>query len=200
MRYLIILLVLCLFGCSATWHLQKAKEKGAEQIHDTVYMKVPVIVNVPGETKFVPVNPEIDKESFDATMMENDAIAVDIDALKKQILSGAAVDKEKLMAEILKKDRENQKLKSRIASGFIKDSTYNFQLDSVSSVDVTYSGGKPTVKYYRKPTKASGLDTVPVEIRNLIKAGFTWWQIIAAGIFAIVVGFLLGWLFRSKSD
>lgn len=194
-----ILFVLLICGCSASWHLQKAISKGAKIEGDTIYKDRVVTLTVPAEDTTQEINPIIDTGAFHLVMDANDSLVLVIDDLKKDIASGNTLNKEKAMAALKKANDQIRELKSRIAQGFSKDSTYHIQPDSLTVIDIEIKDGLLKKAHYkRKEATYTKVDTIPIEIRRIFNIGYKYWQLGLAVIAFLIVGFILGRLTKGN--
>lgn len=205
LKYLLIVLILS--SCGAPYHLRQAKRhkeiaiaKGASVAPDTVWVNKTVNFEIPGSGLLTsgPIVPVIDTKSFDDTMSLNDSLVIEEHGLEEAISEGSVVDKEKAIGDVSKLRAQIKDLKSRIAKGFSKDSTYYYEPDSLTKISVEIKGGLLNrINYIREPQVIVKQMKLPVWINEVIKSGFTGWQLIGAGIFSFVLAFLLGYLVRS---
>lgn len=206
-----ILIILLLSGCrSAQKHLEIAKKhqllaeaKGAKITRQTVYDTVKVFVEVPADSGDLSVNPELELDDFFGDMAKNDSLVLAITDLHKAIADGAVLDKEKAMSALAKANREIQVLRGRIAQGYSKDSTYVYEADSLCTVKATVKNGLLSeIKHDRKPIRKEAQEIVPVEIRDIFKAGYSLREVLAAGIgiaiVLLILGFAVGYLSAKK--
>lgn len=208
----IIVLILFLSSCaahrSASWNIKRAKfhqliaeSKGAEMAVDTVFKEKIVEVNVPGDTIRVVITPKVDVPTFDNTMFSNDSLVLAIDSLHKDIASGNSIDKEKTMARLAEATREIKRLKGRILMGFVQDSVYHVEVDSITAVDIEFFEGQlRNVTLRRQNTNLKQTETLPIEIRNILSLGYKWWQVLVAGLCLAMIFFLFGYFTGKRDD
>jgi len=199
MNKLIYIFIIMLCSCSAAKHLQISEKhrliaisKGAVISRDTVYKEVEKRIPVPGDTVYVTISPEIDKDTFDATMEEYDSTQELTVLLENDLASGSTLDREKTMKLLKAANAENTRLLKRLAQGFSKDSTYSFQTDSIMTIWVTTKNGLVSaVGYDRKRTELTWKEKIPIYIDQKVKAGFNVMELIGVGVFGVVLGALI---------
>jgi hypothetical protein len=181
MRFIILALVLS--SCSASFHLKqaerhlkKAEIKGAKIDADTVYKEI--LIYMPPQDSAIKVVTVLDTAQFDKVMARYDSLVKSTSTL---------ISKEDLISA----RREISKLKGRIIKGFSKDSTYHYQVDSLTSLHIAIRGGVvDTVRLIRKEIVIN--HKVPVTVNKTIsntgKSGVElWlWLISAACIGAVL--------------
>ncbi len=193
------LLLLIVTSCGPAWHLQQSKKhiaiaiaKGGKVVQDTIYKEVEKRIPVPGDTVYVTISPEIDKDTFDATMEEYDSTQELTVLLENDLASGSTLDREKTMKLLKAANAENTRLLKRLAQGFSKDSTYSFQTDSIMTIWVsTKNGLVSAVGYDRKRTELTWKEKIPIYIDQKVKAGFNVMELIGVGVFGVVLGALV---------
>lgn len=204
MKYLFLLLILT--GCSGAYHLKRAerhiliaKSKGVSIKSDTVYVDRIVKVQVPATNDSAEVNPAIDIISFDDSMALNDSLVIAIHEGTEAINNGTALDKEKTLSSLKRANEEIKALKKKMSKGFLKDSIYHFEPDSLTQIDITVRADQSIgVKHRRKEYAVGERVKIPVSVDETIEAGFTIWNLLGILLFGLVVGFLTGYLIRSR--
>lgn len=208
-----IALLLLLAGCasfpSAEWHVQRAKRhmllaesKGAKIDKEVRYDTITVEVPVPGDSSSKSIKPVIAEDDFFADMSRNDSLVAAINSLQQAIATGVTLDKEKTMSALKKANEEIWLLRKRIAQGYSKDSTYVVD-DGYCTLEARIKNGLlDNLRHTRQDTIFKVDKTIPVEIRNILKAGYSIREIVLAGVglafIFIVIGFIMGYSMKNK--
>lgn len=185
MRFITIFLLFasCSSGWKANWQLRraeklinKAEAAGLQWKRDTVLL--PVYIELPA-----------DSGGSKAPQQEIDTAKVNTVLSKYDSLKTIVKAKETTEKELRKANAEIRKLKQRIGKGFAKDSVYQVQADSLTTLYFSLkSGDLDSAWYKRLPEKV--VHEVPVAINNEIKAeksGLPWWVYAGFAICFIVI-------------
>lgn len=179
----ICIVLLCLTGCGASYHLQQAKKhlliaqsKGANINSDTVYIEKEVYI--PGNEIVVNANETIDSTKFDSFIKSYDSLVKLESAVHWETESSAPL----------------KEMRRQLSKAFTKDSTYYFKVDSITDVVITSKQGIISVKVDRKKTTIKS--TQAVSVTQNIKSGRipNWWIIVA-----VVILFLIAFVLIKKS-
>ena len=205
MRWIYFLILVAMFSCSGKWHAQQAKRhellaeaKGVKVSRDTVYKTQYIRVLVPGDSAVEEFDSVFDLDGFENDIGRNDSLVTEINRLKNDSL-GTALDKERTLALLVKANKDLTALRSRLVRGYSKDSTYVLAPDSLTTISIRIEYGVlKSVNYKRKEATVEVKQTIPIEIRKIMEWGYTFWQILAAGVSLLLVGIIVGYLIKRK--
>lgn len=187
MKYLLIILSIFFISCSSGWKanwqlrraeklINKAELAGIQWKRDTVKIFVPIHLPADSGGRKAP------QQAIDTTKVNT--VLAKYDSLKEVVKAKETTEK-----QLRKANAEIRKLKQRIGKGFAKDSVYQVQADSLTTLYFSYkSGGLDSAWYHRLPEKV--VHQVPVSITNEIKAeksGLPWWVYAGFALCFIVI-------------
>lgn len=177
------LFLLVLSGCSVKFHLNQAKRHimkarmlGAVITPDTVWRDR--TFKIPAQDTSVKTQPVLDSGQFELVINKYDSVVKKIATL---------IDREQLM----KAQKEINRLRGRLIKGFSKDSTYHVPIDSVTKLTIVLKDGLlDSVGVDRKETTA--VVRVPVAIENKIECDcWPWWYVPVALFCGVGLGLII---------